>query len=76
MIANQKTNDKQPDYVCSDPDCKFKWDKESRSYVKSDFRTGAWDPKPQREGDQGDRIIKGVELIYQDIQLIKKHLGI
>jgi uncharacterized Zn finger protein (UPF0148 family) len=35
-----------------------------------------WLNNAPKEADQGERLIKGIEIIYADIQLIKKHLGI
>jgi hypothetical protein len=45
VTIENKKNPKGPDFRCSDPDCKYEYDKESREYVPSEYRTACWLPK-------------------------------
>lgn len=41
----EKRNPNSPDWKCSDKNCKFQFDKESKKWVPSQFITGLWNEK-------------------------------
>lgn len=53
MIRQEnKTNPKAPDWKCSDRNCKFQWDKQTKQYIPSQFVTGVWDNKYPHQGSK------------------------
>jgi ssDNA-binding Zn-finger/Zn-ribbon topoisomerase 1 len=68
-----KKNEKAPDWKCSDPSCKWKYNYQTKEWEKSDFITGTWNPKPKF--NTGDVILsERVGKCEEDIEKIKKFL--
>jgi len=43
LIKNNKKSEKSPDYICSDPDCKYSW--VNGEWAPGKFRTGVWEKR-------------------------------
>lgn len=72
MIYNTQglaKNPKAPTHKCSNPSCKYQFDKDSGQWVPSEYRTGKWVKQTPaekfasqlEESDQQQRIKKGVQ---------------
>ena len=73
-IEGKAKNAKAPDWKCSNPQCKFQWDKATQTYIPSQYRTACWDnrvgntaprpkdsPQRQLEGNNSDlKVIEGL----------------
>jgi len=50
ILIENKKNPRSPDWKCSDPSCKWKWNAPTGQYVPSPYVTGVWDTLPPQEG--------------------------
>lgn len=44
-VGATKTKEGSPDWKCSDPSCKFKWDYSTKTWIPSEYITADWEPK-------------------------------
>ena len=63
MMPNpNKTKPLHPDLICSDPECKFQWDKETKQYVTSQWRTGSWlSAMPKTRANAASNFVKELQ---------------
>lgn len=48
-LVGKKKNEKAPDWKCSDPGCKFSYNKITGKYEPGEFITSVWDNKTPRQ---------------------------
>jgi len=65
MLMNQKRSEKAPDYICSDPDCKFSY--VNGQWVESKFRTGIWEKRDNKTVRFKDKN-EGIEKMFKEKQ--------